>query len=151
MPDLCTPPPQLTGYGAILRFFDYILRDWVIIGGTSDITMPGVMREKIEINNDNGDGTKHYLVLPQSDTEDIETEIDLIPAQHRKLLKIVKQNPPMYTTWQVVLNTPDQWTLQWCGSPLGLLGNIPKQEVVTSTLTIGYTGGDVAFEKLADL
>ena len=148
---MCTPPEQLVGYGALLRYYDYIKQEWVIVAGTDDISIPKIMREKVETNADNGDGTKHYLVLPQSDAEDVDITADFLPAQYKKFSRMVQSNPVIYTDWQVVLNTPDQFTIEWCGALMELGGEVPKQDLVTSDIKIGYMGGQVRADVLANL
>ena len=147
----CTPPEQLTGYGALLRWYDPAAREWDIIGGTADLTIPKIMREKIETNADNGDGTKHYLILPQSDTEDVDITVDFLPSQYKKMSRVIQQNPPLRTEFQIILNTPDQFTVQWCGGLMELGGEVPKQDLVTSDIKIGYLGGQVLADNLANL
>lgn len=139
----CTPPKSLHGYGAFIRMWDNAADEWVVIGGTSDIPIPTVVREAVETNDDDGDGTVHYMGSPQIDVEDMDVEADYIEAQYNRLLNITQDATVYYTCWQVVLNTPQQRYYEWCGFPMKLAGNAPKKNLVTSTLTIKHTGGGV--------
>lgn len=139
----CIPPKSLHGYGAFVRMYDLAADTWVIIAGTMDIPIPSVVREAIETNDDDGDGTIHYIGSPQIDIEDWEIEADFIEAQHNKLLNLT-QEPTVYNTcWQVVLNTPQQRYYEWCGFINKLQGNAPKKELVKSTLGVKTTGGGI--------
>lgn len=139
----CIPPKSLHGYGAFLRMWDVAAGEWVVIAGTMDIPLPSVTREAIETNDDDGDGTVHYMGSPQIDIEDFEIEADFIEEQHNKLLALSQQPNVYYTCWQVVLNTPQQRYYEWCGFPQKLTGNAPKKGLVKSTLGIKATGGGI--------
>jgi hypothetical protein len=47
------------GYGSWLQMWDNAADEWVFIGGTSDLSVPEIMREFVETNSDDGDGTVH--------------------------------------------------------------------------------------------
>lgn len=145
----CVPPRALHGYGAFLRMWDQAAQEWDVIAGTTDIPIPSVVREAVETNDDDGDGTIHYMGSPQVDVEDLEIEADFIEEQHNRLLNIVQQPNVYYTCWQVVLNTPQQRYYEWCGFPMKLAGNAPKKGLVKSTLSIKHTGGGIRTGELA--
>lgn len=145
----CIPPKSLHGYGAFLRMWDVAAGEWVVIAGTMDIPLPSVTREAIETNDDDGDGTVHYMGSPQIDIEDFEIEADFIEEQHNKLLALSQQPNVYYTCWQVVLNTPQQRYYEWCGFPQKLTGNAPKKGLVKSTLGIKATGGGIRTGELS--
>jgi len=145
----CIPPKSLHGYGAFLRMWDVAAGEWIVIAGTMDIPLPSVTREAIETNDDDGDGTVHYMGSPQIDIEDFEIEADFIEEQHNKLLALSQQPNVYYTCWQVVLNTPQQRYYEWCGFPQKLTGNAPKKGLVKSTLGIKATGGGIRTGELA--
>lgn len=135
----CIPPRSLHGYGAFIRYFDYAAQEWVVVAGTTDIPFPELTREKVETNEDDGDGTMHYLPAPQSDIGDVQLTADFIQTQYGKMVNMHKNS---YTTcWQVVLNTPQQFYIQWCGFLSRLGGTSPKKNLVTSNFTIASTGG----------
>lgn len=139
----CIPPRSLHGYGAFVRMWDVAAAEWIVIAGTMDVPLPSVTRESVETNDDDGDGTVHYMGSPQIDVDDFEIEADFIEEQHNKLLTLVQQPTVYYTCWQVVLNTPQQRYYEWCGFPMSLTGNAPKKDLVKSTLGIKATGGGV--------
>lgn len=139
----CIPPKALHGYGAFLRMWDVAADEWVVIAGTMDIPLPSVVRESVETNDDDGDGTIHKMGSPQIDVEDFEIEADFIEAQHNKLLNLMQSATVYYTCWQVVLNTPQQRYYEWCGFPNKLQGNAPKKDLVKSTLGVTHSGGGV--------
>jgi len=145
----CIPPRSLHGYGAFLRMWDVAASEWIVIAGTMDIPLPSVTREAVETNDDDGDGTVHYMGSPQIDVDDFEVEADFIEEQHNKLLALVQQPSVYYTCWQVVLNTPQQRYYEWCGFPQSLTGNAPKKDLVKSTLGIKATGGGIRTGELA--
>jgi hypothetical protein len=137
----CIPPKSLHGYGAFLRMWDMAAEEWVVMGGTMDLDMPEISRESVETNDDDGDGTVHYMGSPQVDLAETAYEMDFIEAQHVRLLAIVQDPAVYYTCWQIVLNTPQQRYFEWCGYPSKLSGNVPKKELVKSSLSIQPTGG----------
>lgn len=139
----CIPPKSLHGYGAFLRMWDNAASTWVVIAGTMDIPLPSIVRESVETNDDDGDGTVHYMGSPRIDVEDFEIEGDFIEAQHNKLLNLMQEPTVYYTCWQVVLNTPQQRYYEWCGFPSKLAGNAPKKDLVKSTLGVKTTGGGI--------
>lgn len=139
----CVPPKSLHGYGAFLRMWDNAAGEWDVIAGTTDIPIPSVVREAVETNDDDGDGTVHYMGSPQIDIEDFEIEADFIEEQHNRLLNLMQQPNVYYTCWQVVLNTAQQRYYEWCGFPMKLSGNAPKKGLVKSTLGIKHTGGGI--------
>lgn len=145
----CIPPRSLHGYGAFVRMWDVAAAEWIVIAGTMDVPLPSVTRESVETNDDDGDGTVHYMGSPQIDVDDFEIEADFIEEQHNKLLTLVQQPTVYYTCWQVVLNTPQQRYYEWCGFPMSLTGNAPKKDLVKSTLGIKATGGGVRTGELA--
>lgn len=145
----CIPPRALHGYGAFLRMWDQAAQEWDVIAGTTDIPIPSLTREAVETNDDDGDGTVHYMGSPQVDVEDFEIEADFIEEQHNRLLNIVQQPNVYYTCWQVVLNTPQQRYYEWCGFPMKLSGSAPKKGLVKSTLGIKHTGGGIRTGELA--
>ena len=139
----CIPPKSLHGYGTFVRMFDLAADQWVILGGTMDVALPSLTRGKNETNDDDGDGTVHYMGSPQVDVDDWEIEMDFIKEQHRKLLNIMQDPSVYYTCWQVILNTPQQEYYEWCGFPNKLAGNSPKKNLIKSTLGVAHTGGGV--------
>lgn len=145
----CIPPKSLHGYGAFVRMWDVAAGEWIVIAGTMDIPLPSVTREAIETNDDDGDGTVHYMGSPQIDIEDFEIEADFIEEQHNKLLALSQQPNVYYTCWQVVLNTPQQRYYEWCGFPQKLTGSAPKKGLVKSTLGIKATGGGIRTGELS--
>lgn len=145
----CIPPRSLHGYGAFLRMWDQGAQEWDIIAGTTDLAIPSVVREAVETNDDDGDGTIHYMGSPQIDVEDFEIEADFIEEQHNRLLNIVQDPSVYYTCWQIVLNTPQQRYYEWCGFPRKLAGNAPKKGLVKSTLGIKHTGGGIRTGELS--
>ena len=146
----CIPPRNLIGYGAFLQMWDNAVEEWVIIGGTSDLEVPELTREFIETNADDGDGTVHYIGVPQTDLGAVTYTVDFIESQHTRLHNLAQQNPPYNTCWRVVLNTPQQRYFKWCGGISALTVAIPKKELVTADLTIHTTGGGLATGVLAD-
>lgn len=142
----CIPPRSLHGYGAFIRFYDYAANEWVVIAGTTDIPFPELTRDKIETNEDDGDGTMHYIPNPQSDIGDVQITADFIETQYVKMLSMYKQ--AIVTCWQVVLNTPQQRYVQWCGFLSRLGAAAPKKNLVTNTFTIATTGGEISTGEL---
>ena len=137
----CIPPKSLHGYGAFLRMYDVAAEEWLVLGGTMDLDIPELTRESVETNDDDGDGTVHYMGSPQVDLSEVSYEMDFILEQHNKLLDLMQSPSVYYTCWQVVLNTAQQNFFEWCGYPSKLAGAIPKKELVKSTLSIQHTGG----------
>lgn len=148
MPEQCIPPRALHGYGAFLRMWDVAAEEWLVLGGTKDLEIPKLSREKVKTNDDDGDGTMHYIGSPQTDLGDVTFEMDFIVAQHRMLHAIVQQSGVYYTEWQVVLNTPQQDYYEWCGFPGELGAAVPKEDLVTTSLMISSTGGGLRDGKL---
>lgn len=142
----CIPPRSLHGYGAFIRYFDYATDLWVTVAGTTDIPFPELTRDKTETNEDDGDGTIHYLPNPQSDVADVAITGDFIETQFVKMLNMY--NSKVITCWQVVLNTPQQRYVQWCGFLTRLKGHAPKKGLVTVDFTIGTSGGGVSTGEL---
>jgi hypothetical protein len=137
----CNPPRALHGYGTFVRMYDNQADEWLVIGGTMDLPLPSVTREKVETNDDDGDGSIYYMGSPQVDIEDFEFEADFILNQHTRLLNIMQSNAVYYTCWQVVLNTPQQQYFEWCGFLTKLSGNAPKKDIVKATIAIATSGG----------
>jgi len=135
----CLPPTELHGYGAILQFFDCPAGEWVTIGGTADLEVPAITREKSETNGDDGDGTMHYIPNPQYDLGDTSFELDFRAGQHRRMSNIARNTS--IQNWRVVLNNQQQTFFQWCAfvSELGVA--VPKGEIVKANLTLSATGG----------
>lgn len=139
----CIPPKSLHGYGAFLRYWDNAASAWVIVAGTMDLPIPSVMRESVETNDDDGDGTIHKMGSPQLGVEDFEAEFDFILAQYNKLLNLTQQPTVYYTCWQVILNTPQQNGYEWCAFINKLTGNAPKKDIVKATIGLTHTGGGI--------
>lgn len=139
----CIPPKSLHGYGAFLRMWNNAGQMWDVIAGTMDLPIPSIVRESVETNDDDGDGSVHKLGSPQIDVEDFEAEADFIQAQHNRLLNMMQEPTVTYTCFQVVLNTPQQQYYEWCGFLNKLQGNAPKKDLVKSTIGITTTGGGV--------
>lgn len=139
----CVPPKSLHGYGTFLQMYDIAASTWLVIAGTMDLPLPSLTRDDVETNDDDGDGTVHYMGSPQVDIEDYESEWDFIEAQYDKLLNIFQEPTVFYTCWRVVLNTPQQKFYEWCGFMNKLKGNAPKKGLVKATLSVKTTGGGV--------
>lgn len=139
--DQCIPPTELIGYGAFLRWYDRAGDAWVLVAGTDDLALPDAMREFIETNGDNGDGTIHRIGVPQIDYSEQTYKMDFLVHQFERLNNLIKQNPVFNTCWQIVFNTPTQYYYEWCGGIKKLTTAIPKKEVVKSEITIIPTGG----------
>lgn len=137
----CTPPRTLMGYGSWLQMWDNAAEAWVFIGGTSDLSVPEVMREYIETNSDDGDGTIHYQGVPQYDLGEVTYTIDFIKEQHARLLNLARQTLPYQTCWRVVINNAEQTYYKWCAGIMTLTLAIPKKELITSDLSLKATGG----------
>ena len=137
----CIPPETFMGYGALLQMWDNAGENWDTIGGTSDLMLPDVLREYIETNSDDGDGTIHYQGVPQYDLGEPTFTIDYREGQHTRMLNLHRQNPPYFTCWRIVLPTPRQNFYKWCGGIKTVTTAIPKKELITSDLTLKSTGG----------
>lgn len=139
----CIPPRSLHGYGAFIRMWNNAAQTWDVIAGTMDIPLPSAVRESVETNDDDGDGTIHKMGSPQLDIEDLEIEGDFIEAQHNKILNLMQEPSVYYTCFQVVLNTPQQRYYEWCGFINKVTGNAPKKDLVKSSIGITHTGGGI--------
>ena len=137
----CKIPKAFIGYGAILQYWDNTQDDWITVGGTQDLEFPEITDEKVETNEDDGDGTMHYTSSPQLDLSDPAYEVDFFEDQHKKLMNIKLQRPTPVLCWRIVMNTTRQFYFQWCGFIMALSAAIPKRELVKSNITIGYSGG----------
>lgn len=144
----CIPPQSLHGYGAILRYWDNAGDQWVIVAGLVDVPIPDELQEKVESNDDDGDGTTHYVPSPQTDLSDPAYTGDFLFDQWKRLHNIKKQRPTPILCWQVVLPTPDQIYFQWCGFLKELKATAQKKGLVTSEIVVGTTGGGLSIGTL---
>jgi len=108
------------------------------------------MREYIETNSDDGDGTIHYQAVPQYDLGEPTFTIDFREGQHTRLLNLHRQNPPYSTCWRIVLANPRQNFYKWCGGITTITTAIPKKGFITSDLTLKSTGGGLQTGYLND-
>lgn len=136
----CPIPRSLIGYGALLQYSEDC-ETFITVGGTADIDVPNIVREKTESNDDDGDRTIHYVPNPQIEVEDGSFEIDFFPQEHTRLYRIKMENVPRIMCWRIVLNTPTQWYFRWCGYIGQLSVAVPKKDLVRATLQVNYTGG----------
>ena len=144
----CIPPRALHGYGSYIRRFDRASDAWVVIGGTGDLTLPNTVRDSVLTNDDDGDGTMHYIPAPQTDVDDVEVEGDFIKNQYETLLNLINDPIADTTCWQIVLNDPQQTFVEWCGFLTAVGAAAPKEDLVTATITIHASGGGVTSGQL---
>lgn len=136
-----TPPQELVGYGAMLRYCDPQTLDWVLVGGTKDLETPQRTIEAIDTTSNDGDGWKTFMPSPIKNLETVTYTIDFLVSQWKRINQIAVQG--LFLKWQVVLNNPQQTYIQFCAFISETSDAIPMEDLVTSDITLQPSGAPV--------
>lgn len=135
----CTPPQELVGYGAILQYLNPLTDAWVVLAGTSDLSLPERTRGALETTRGSGDRwrTKRPGILREQ--APVTYEMDFLKDQWAVLNAMM--NDDVVYEWRVVMmEDPEQWYYKFCGFVTNLGDEIPMEELVTSSVEITPSG-----------
>lgn len=139
--NLCIPPEELDGFGAILRYYDTQASQWVIVGGTKDLALPDDTSAALDTTTPDLSGS-HTSSMPASlaTLSAVDYEMNFRRAQWTTIKNIKAGRHTV--CWQIVLTqTPEQWYYQFCGWIHNLGAALPMGALVTASLGITPTGG----------
>ena len=136
----CTPPEELVGFGALLRFYNNLTSAWVTVGGTKDLSFPEDVTPEIDtLSNDTPDGYRTRIPSMVQELSALDLTFNFRWAQF-STLRGIKANRDVLE-WQIVIMNPEQTYIHFCAFITSIGGEIPMEDLIQANVTLMPTGG----------
>jgi hypothetical protein len=133
----CYVPEELVGFGALLQYEDPITAEWNTVAGTSDLSLPGRMRESIDTSDASND-YEQRIPGPLKRLEPVTYEYKFLQTQWFRVEGLFEDG--LTVPWRVVLNNPQQFYMEFCAFITSLGDAIPQRDLIRSTMTLQPSG-----------
>ena len=136
----CTPPEELVGFGALLRYYNNLTSAWVTVGGTKDLAFPEDVTPEVDtLSNDTPDGYRTRIPSLVQELSALDLTFNFRWAQF-STLRGIKANRDVLE-WQIVIMNPEQTYMQFCAFITSISGDIPMEDLIQANITLMPTGG----------
>ncbi|MCL4806122.1 MAG: hypothetical protein KJ046_17650 [Anaerolineae bacterium] len=135
----CTPPQELVGYGAVLRYKNPLTDEWVVVGGTKDLSLPNRTRGALETTSGASGRWRKRRPGVMREQAPVSYPMNFLKTQWFTLNAML--NDDVVYDWQVVLmEDPEQFYYEFCGFITDIGDELPMEDLIESTIEITPSG-----------